>query len=71
MTRSAVCSARGWAGDTAVAEVERDDGVISRGDAARCFRGPEFWSATETALLDRARGRVLDIGCGAAVACGG
>ncbi|MDR7274993.1 class I SAM-dependent methyltransferase [Catenuloplanes atrovinosus] len=45
--------------------VERDDGLISRGDAARYLSGPESWPACETAVLARAHGRILDIGCGA------
>ncbi|GAB7046814.1 class I SAM-dependent methyltransferase [Catenuloplanes indicus] len=45
--------------------VERDDGFVSRGDAGRYLQGPEFWAAHEVALLERARGRILDIGCGA------
>ncbi|GAB7044085.1 MULTISPECIES: class I SAM-dependent methyltransferase [Catenuloplanes] len=53
------------AAGTATEIVERDDGFVSRGDAARYLHGPEHWPASEVALLGRARGRVLDVGCGA------
>lgn len=43
--------------------IERDDGQIGVGDAARYFRPPEGDSAEW--VLSRARGRVLDIGAGA------
>src|SRR5438094_7155101 len=45
--------------------VERDDGYISLIDAARYFGGPDSWSVNEAETLHLARGRVLDIGCGA------
>lgn len=45
--------------------VERDDGFISVGDVGRYFGGPHSWSPCEAAILPKARGRVLDIGCGA------
>ncbi|MDP9792808.1 SAM-dependent methyltransferase [Catenuloplanes nepalensis] len=53
------------ANGTATQIVERDDGFVSRDDAAHYLHGPQRWPAHETALLDRARGRILDIGCGA------
>lgn len=45
--------------------VERDDGVLSVGEAARYFAGPESWSPIERWACDQATGRVLDVGCGA------
>jgi SAM-dependent methyltransferase len=46
--------------------VERDDGFVgSPGDPALYFSDPDEWAAHERAALDRAEGRVLDVGCGA------
>ncbi|MFV2196646.1 class I SAM-dependent methyltransferase [Nocardiopsis sp. LOL_012] len=45
--------------------VERDDGHIGVGDAARYFTAPEDLSALDRRALGLARGRILDIGCGA------
>jgi SAM-dependent methyltransferase len=45
--------------------VERDDGFLDAGDAARYFAGPERWDPLDHWLCERARGRVLDVGCGA------
>lgn len=45
--------------------VERDDGYIGVGDAARYFDGPDLWSTVERRACDQVVGRVLDVGCGA------
>jgi SAM-dependent methyltransferase len=45
--------------------VERDDGFLEAHDAARYFAGPEEWDPLDHWLCGRARGRVLDVGCGA------
>jgi SAM-dependent methyltransferase len=50
----------------AVAEiVERDDGFIRSGPPTRYFAAPEQWEPFERDALDLARGRALDVGCGA------
>jgi SAM-dependent methyltransferase len=45
--------------------VERDDGYIDGGDAARYFTPPARFETLDRWVCDRARGRVLDIGSGA------
>jgi SAM-dependent methyltransferase len=45
--------------------MERSDGLIYVGDGADYFHGRDLWPAAEQAAIDLARGRVLDIGCGA------
>jgi SAM-dependent methyltransferase len=45
--------------------VERDDGYIGVGDAARYFAGADSWSLIERWACERVTGRVLDVGCGA------
>ena len=45
--------------------VERDDGFIRSGSPARYFAAPAEWAPLERHALDLARGRVLDVGCGA------
>lgn len=45
--------------------IERDDGFIGIGDAARYFDPPERWATCERWAVDEAFGRVLDVGCGA------
>lgn len=45
--------------------IERSDGLISVGDAARYFAGLEDWPAQEKAVLEAVSGTVLDVGCGA------
>lgn len=45
--------------------VERDDGYIGIGDAARYFDGPDLWSVVERRACDQVVGRVIDVGCGA------
>lgn len=59
------CRAGGGAPGRAIEIVERDDGFIGAGDAARYFGGADSWSPREAAVLPHARGRILDIGCGA------
>ena len=46
--------------------IERDDGYVDPDDGASYLRPPARWSAQERTALRLARGRVLDIGCGAA-----
>jgi SAM-dependent methyltransferase len=52
---------------TATAEfIERDDNYLDTGsEAGLYFRAYEQWSPVEQQVVDRAKGRVLDIGCGA------
>ena len=52
---------------TATAEfIERDDDYIDTGsEAGQYFSEYEQWSPVERQVIERARGRVLDIGCGA------
>lgn len=45
--------------------VERDDGFLGGGDAARYFAAPESWGRLDTWACRQATGRVLDLGCGA------
>lgn len=45
--------------------VERDDGFIGVGDAARWFAGADSWSPVERWACAQVTGRVLDVGCGA------
>lgn len=46
--------------------VERDDGFVGPpGDPARYFAEAEAWAERERAAMERVRGRVLDVGCGA------
>jgi SAM-dependent methyltransferase len=59
------CHAAGAASWSAVEIAERDDGLLSADDAARYFIGPERWPSTERRACESARGRVLDVGCGA------
>jgi SAM-dependent methyltransferase len=56
--------AAGADGDTTEI-IERDDGFIGSGNARRYFASPLEWPPIELELLNRARGHVLDIGCGA------
>lgn len=44
---------------------ERDDGMVSVSDASRYFGDPSTWVATERWAVEQARGRAVDIGCGA------
>lgn len=59
------CHAAGAASWSAVEIAERDDGLLSADDASRYFTGPERWPSTERRACESARGRVLDVGCGA------
>ena len=45
--------------------VERDDGYLTAGDAARYFAEPAAWSTLDHWACTQVRGRVLDIGSGA------
>ncbi len=45
--------------------IERDDDRVDREDAAWYFTSPRDFPSHEKAALEFARGRVLDIGCGA------
>lgn len=45
--------------------IERDDGFLDAIDAAVFFLPPEAWQPSMRDALDRAQGRVLDIGAGA------
>src|SRR5262245_52562434 len=59
------CWAAGGVPGAVVEVVERDDGFLNVGDAARYLAGADGWSPSEAAILPLATGRVLDIGCGA------
>jgi SAM-dependent methyltransferase len=53
-------------GQDALELVERDDGLIApSGGPAVYFSEPTAWSPQVKEALERARGRVLDVGCGA------
>jgi SAM-dependent methyltransferase len=54
-------------GQTATAEfLEREDGYLDTGSQPGLyFLEYEQWSTSEQQLVDRAKGRVLDVGCGA------
>lgn len=55
-----------YEGRTAFEAVERDDGFPSpTGGPAAYFGGYDEWPARVRAGIDRAHGRVLDVGCGA------
>lgn len=45
--------------------IERDDGHIGVGDAARYFDGPDRFSPAERWGCGQVAGRILDVGCGA------
>lgn len=49
----------------AVLRTERDDGYVAREDVSWYFTSPREFPAHERAALKFARGRVLDVGCGA------
>lgn len=50
--------------------IERDDGYIVPGALASEYTLPyERWASHQRAVVDRARGRVLDVGCGAGRFC--
>lgn len=57
-------------GQGAVEIIERDDGYIIAGGLASDYLLPyERWPSHQRAVVDRALGRVLDIGCGAGRFC--
>src|SRR5438094_4170986 len=45
--------------------IERDDGFIDGGDAARYFARPDAWDTLDRLACAKARGRILDVGAGA------
>ncbi len=58
------------AGVPAAEIIERDDGYIIPGALAAHYIQPyDAWPSHQRAVVDRARGRVLDIGCGAGRFC--
>ena len=59
------CWERGAEPWSVIELIERDDGFLAGGDAARYFATPADWSPLEREACDRARGGVLDIGAGA------
>lgn len=44
---------------------ERDDGLVWAAGAAAYFAGPDAWPDIDRQILERAEGRVLDVGAGA------
>ncbi|HEV2069166.1 MAG TPA: methyltransferase domain-containing protein [Acidimicrobiales bacterium] len=59
------CHASSGAVGVAFELIERSDGYLGVGDAARYFVGPGEWSETSQFACEQARGRVLDVGAGA------
>ena len=59
------CWAGGGVPGLATEVIERDDGFVGVGDVARYFAGTDSWSVHEVSAARVARGRVLDVGCGA------
>lgn len=59
------CWAAGAIPGAAVEVTERDDDWIAAVDGVRYFTGPDEWPASERWACEMARGRVLDVGCGA------
>jgi SAM-dependent methyltransferase len=49
----------------AVLVLEREDGPFSEVPIADFFRGPNEWSVIDIEVLERCRGKVLDVGAGA------
>lgn len=45
--------------------IERDDGLVEAAETKTYFGGPDTWDPQDRQALRYARGRVLDIGCGA------
>ena len=45
--------------------IEREDGLIDVGSALPYFQDHDRWPAHEREAIERARGAILDIGCGA------
>jgi SAM-dependent methyltransferase len=59
------CWAAGATPGSAYEIVEREDGFIAATDAIRYFTTRDEWPVHEVWACDEAKGRVLDIGCGA------
>ncbi len=59
------CWAAGVTPGSSYEIVEREDGFIAAMDASRYFRPRSEWPVEEVWACDDAKGRVLDIGCGA------
>jgi 2-polyprenyl-3-methyl-5-hydroxy-6-metoxy-1,4-benzoquinol methylase len=51
--------------DTVYEIIERDDGFIEAAEIKRYFTKPNEFSTSEKKILNMAKGRVLDVGCGA------
>jgi SAM-dependent methyltransferase len=60
----AACWVRGAVPHQVYEVLERDDGYLAITDAAHWFTTEDRWPPCEHWACDRARGRVLDIGCG-------
>lgn len=54
-----------WIHGESLELVEREDGFLAAGDAGQYFAPYRSWAACEKRAIKHARGRVLDIGCGA------
>ena len=54
-----------YKGSTSYEVIEREDGLIDIGSATPYFQPFENWPPHEREAIERARGSVLDIGCGA------
>ncbi len=59
------CHAAGRRPGAAFEVIERSDGLISVGDAARYFADVDAWPEYEQHVLTELSGTVLDVGCGA------
>ncbi|MGW1373003.1 class I SAM-dependent methyltransferase [Streptomyces sp. NPDC002446] len=59
------CWKAGGAPGSAAEIVEREDGFIGWSDPSRYFAPYDQWDLPERLIADWARGRVLDVGCGA------
>lgn len=53
------------AGESSVTIIERSDGYIDTDDVGQYFDPPSKWHVLYRKAIARAKGRVLDIGCGA------
>ncbi|MYT38652.1 methyltransferase domain-containing protein [Streptomyces sp. SID8356] len=59
------CWAAGGGLRTVREVLERDDGLLVHADAGNYFTPVEMWPDVDRELLNRVRGPVLDVGCGA------